>query len=384
VRRQPAAPVIPFLLAAARPISPRHRLSSLLVEPIQLPGSISQEGLISAFVERRQDGTQDKPRKALMKGHLIIPSAALVLLAAGGLSVSPARGQTPTDGASAAPPPAPSTSEPAGQGESGEREPSVGYIDPATPANRIRFRYDANYDDRRPTRADFLYPGIGGPPRPEIKVDYQEISAYFEAALAPTFSVFIESPTRFIHPEINADHSGFSDINAGFKWAFWCERDLVASFQFRTYAPTGDANLALGTNHFSLEPGLLVHQQLTSCLALDSELRLWIPVDASTFAGDVVRYGVGVSYDVYRSEGFRVTPVAEFVGWTVLDGKERVVFSPSHVVVQDADGDTIVNVKLGLRLGLGDRADIYGGYGRALTGDTWYKDTARLEFRLFF
>jgi hypothetical protein len=46
-------------------------------------------------------------------------------------------------------------------------------------------------------------------------------------------------------------------------------------------------------------------------------------------------------------------------------------------------GDTIVNAKLGLRIGSGN-ADFYASYGRALTGDVWYKDIVRLEFRLGF
>ena len=38
----------------------------------------------------------------------------------------------------------------------------------------------------------------------------------------------------------------------------------------------------------------------------------------------------------------------------------------------------------GVRVGLGERVGVYGGYGRALTGDTWYKDIWRLELRWHF
>ena len=37
-----------------------------------------------------------------------------------------------------------------------------------------------------------------------------------------------------------------------------------------------------------------------------------------------------------------------------------------------------------VRVGLGDSADIYVGYGRALTGEVWYKDLLRLEYRLTY
>ena len=46
-------------------------------------------------------------------------------------------------------------------------------------------------------------------------------------------------------------------MNAGFKWAFWETDDQVATFQLRTYIPTGAASRGLGNNHVSLEPALL-------------------------------------------------------------------------------------------------------------------------------
>ena len=54
------------------------------------------------------------------------------------------------------------------------------------------------------------------------------------------------------------------------------------------------------------------------------------------------------------------------------------------LVLEDASGQTIINGRLGLRWGLGDRADFYGGYEHSFTGRTWYKDMIRLEFRVFF
>ena len=34
--------------------------------------------------------------------------------------------------------------------------------------------------------------------------------------------------------------------------------------------------------------------------------------------------------------------------------------------------------------GMLSRSDLYIGYGRALTGDVWYKEIFRLEYRLIF
>src|SRR5947209_1743766 len=80
------------------------------------------------------------------------------------------------------------------QGTSGPRvsDSSVGYIDPAIPGDILRFRFDASFHDTRPTRAEFLYPKgapLGpGLPEPEPRVDFQEISAYFEMAASERLS----------------------------------------------------------------------------------------------------------------------------------------------------------------------------------------------------
>jgi hypothetical protein len=102
----------------------------------------------------------------------------------------------------------------------------------------------------------------------------------------------------------------------------------------------------------------------------------------SDFAGQVLRYGVGLSFLAYESCRFQFAPITEVVGWTVLNGKE---FTPDGAgVVKDAAGDTIVNAKFGTRVLFGDHSDLYLGYGRALTGTVWYKDIIRAEFRYRF
>lgn len=275
--------------------------------------------------------------------------------------------------------------------ESGESlsgiDSSVGYIDNAIPANVLRLRFDAAYDSNRPNRAEFFYargaPKGPGLPLPESNVDYQEFTAYLEAALQCDFSVFLEAPVRFLNPEINADHWGYGDMNFGFKKAFIYDDCTVASFQTKLFVPTGNPENGLGTNHFSLEPGVLFYHKLDQRLTLQGELRDWIPLGGTSFAGNVLRYGLGLSYGEHSRDGVWITPVAEFVGWTVLNGKETVVL-PTSSTVKQAAGDTIVNAKLGLRLGLGDLADFYAGYGRALTGEVWYKEIWRFEFRWLY
>jgi hypothetical protein len=277
-----------------------------------------------------------------------------------------------------------------GQGTGGPTisESSVGYIDPAPPGNVLRQRYDTAYNFRRPTRAEFFYaqtqPGGPGLPRPEPSVDYQELTTYLEVAPLERFSVFVEVPERFLNPEVNLNTAGLGDMYAGFKYALLSQEDLVTTFQLKAYAPTGDADRGLGNHHATLEPGLLLFSRLEERLALSGELRLWVPIGGTDFAGNILRYGLGLQYDLIRTESLRFTPVAEFVGWTVFNGKESVVHPGGIPEVLDASGDTILNAKLGFRVRFGDLGDLYGGYGRPLTGDRWYENIYRVEFRLFF
>jgi hypothetical protein len=276
------------------------------------------------------------------------------------------------------------------QGTSGPRvsDSSVGYIDSAIPGDVFRFRYDDSYNNTRPTRADFIYPkgGPAGPglPDPEPRIDFPDLSAYLEKSLSDRFSAFVDVPVRFLNPERNADHWGLSDMDAGFKFAFIQNDDWVATFQFRTYIPTGDSHRGLGTDHVTLEPAFLSYNRLTDRLAMESELRLWTPIGGTDFAGNIIRYGTGVHYDLFRTSYCTFTPAAEFVGWTILNGKETVVPPSGATFIHDAGGETIFNAKLGLFVKFGTRADIYAGYGRPLTGDRWYENTLRMQFRLFY
>jgi hypothetical protein len=264
----------------------------------------------------------------------------------------------------------------------------VGYIDGAIPGTQFRVRFDTAYNNRRPSRAEFFYaqtaPRGPGLPVPEPSVDYQDLSAYAEVAVWPRLSGFLEVPTRFLNPDVNANATGLADMNAGFKYALLQGESGVLTAQFRAYAPTGEADRGLGTRHVSLEPALLYFLPLTDQARVEGELRYWVPVGGTDFAGDVIRYGVGVNCDVFTNCTLRVTPVAELVGWTVLGGKESSVLPSGLTAVQSAAGDTIVNAKLGVRVGLFDQIDLYGGWGRPLTGDRWYENVFRLEMRVIY
>jgi hypothetical protein len=197
--------------------------------------------------------------------------------------------------------------------------------------------------------------------------------------------LFVEVAGLAVDPEVNDNTSGFGDLQAGFKWVFQSRPDRLTTFQLRAFAPTGDAERGLGTRHISLEPALLAYQQLNACWTLEGELRYWIPVSGTEDrAGPVLRCGLGLTYDgIGRTpSGIRLRPVFEAVGWTMVNGQARFATPPGGpVVIEQVDGDTIVNLKVGARLTINWCNDLYLGYGRGVTGHHWYDDVVRLEWR---
>jgi hypothetical protein len=284
-----------------------------------------------------------------------------------------------------------------------------GYLDPAMPITQTRLRFDAAFDSNFPDRGEYIYakcgcfndPALGalfdpdaeGPPLPESSIDYQDYRLYNEFALYDRFSVFIESGIRAINPEINDNTAGFGDMNAGFKYAFIADPCEYLTLQGRVYIPTGDADRGLGTGHPSLEPALLYLRQ-SGPWQFQGQISGWFPLDASDFGGEVVSYGAGLGYRLIDNCSWSLTPVTELVGWTFTDGqKDRDAdgLGPIAGEISSAEGDTIINIKVGARIGLGGgdglwgrRSSLYVGYGRALTEDRLYQDLARLEYRIGF
>lgn len=285
------------------------------------------------------------------------------------------------------------------------------YIESALPATQARLRFDAGYGMNRPDRAEFFYakcgcfnfaqrplfdPNARGPQgvppgTPETGVDYQELTPYFEFAVTNRWSVFADIPVRWINPDVNRNAAGIADISFGTKYAFILNERRAVSAYFRTIAPSGRSRSGLGTANWWVEPGILWLEQLTCRWQVFGEIRDQIPVDRqSDFTGNVLRYGLGTNYVVADGRWGYVAPMVEFVGWTVLSGKESFPYPPG---LENSSGQTIVNAKFGVRIGLGQstpgaayptRSDLYIGYARSLTGAVWYQDLFRLEYRFFF
>jgi hypothetical protein len=269
----------------------------------------------------------------------------------------------------------------------GVKDSYVSILDSAYTRNVLRLRFDAGWTNRRPTRAEFFQSKGGvaggpGPPRPETNVDYQEATAYAEWSPIPFVSMFVDTPVRWINPDQNVNTWGYGDTDFGLKLCTWTQEQFIATFQLKVYNPTAQRP-GLGTDHWTIEPGLLAIYQPYDNITVEGELRYWIPLGGTDFAGDTLRYGLGASLG-QRSSSFWIMPVVEAVGWTVLGGKELVVAAPDAFTIRDANDQTILNGYLGCRFGFGPQLDFYAGYGRCFTGAAWSRNFGRLEMRFLY
>jgi hypothetical protein len=297
----------------------------------------------------------------------------------------------------------------------------VGYIEDATVGSKLRVRFDSGWEINAPDRAEFFYakcgcyrdepPGTAGfdpeapgpGPGAAIDLNYRQLYILGEYAVNDRFSAYAEFPFRWLSPQDFApaslgfgaltpfgDQSGFSDLRAGVKIALVSDEANVVTGRVQFFMPTGEALEGLGTDHASIEPSLLLYNRLNDRVVLESMFGWWHPFEGAAgvpagtdekWAGDVIFYGIGPSFEVYQSDRVRFGPVVELVGWRVLDGFQS---APPFPPPTEADGVNIVNLKIGGRVLWQPGHSLYVGFGKALTDDFWYDQILRVEYRVTF
>ncbi|HEX5474623.1 MAG TPA: hypothetical protein VFX12_08195 [Vicinamibacterales bacterium] len=342
------------------------------------------------------------------------------------VAAGPAAAQTPADSSAAPQAPQTSTSQRAASEQPAPRPPEgkrrgsmVGYIEDSTVSSHFRVRFDAAFDGKSPDRAEFFYAKCGcyrglatadppafdphAPgPAPAVVTGYDYRQAYLEGqyGVGNHFAVFVELPFRWFEPNsflagtgTVPSTSGLSDIRAGVKLALISTADRVVTVLVRGEFPSGDAAKGLGTDHGAIVPALLYLQRAGDRFAIESQFGDWHPTGGSAgvptsgsdkFAGDVLFWGIGPSFEVVSTSRVRFAPVVELVGWHVLGGFQTQIPGTAAGVAVPADGINIVNLKVGARTTIHDASSFYVGYGHKLTNVGWYDDVFRLEYRIGF
>jgi hypothetical protein len=292
------------------------------------------------------------------------------------------------------------------------RRPSmVGYIEDSTIQSQVRFRFDSGLGNNVPDRAEFFYakcgcykyvpapandpdapgPGQGIP----TEINYTEFYAFAERAFGERYSLFGELPIRGISPQGFVPtglqdwegETGLGDLRFGGKASLINDDTRTVTAMVRMFVPSGDSQKGLGTNHASLEPSVLLHNSVNDRVAIEAQLGYWLSLGGSagvnspdSFAGDVLTWGIGPSFEAYRSDTLSVSPVVELVGWRVIGGFQTCTTGCEA----EAGGTNIVNIKFGARAMVNGRHSIYGGFGWHLTEAVWYDKLFRFEYRLGF
>jgi hypothetical protein len=307
----------------------------------------------------------------------------------------------------------------------------VGYIDDPIVTTQIRIRFDDAFEDQFPDRSEFFYakcgcythlnipqlagtplsraydpnapgPGLGVP----NSINFQQLFMNLEYSPHRRFSAVVEVPIRWLQPQgfqplppamlgflPFSNQGGLGDVTAGLKFAAVATEHTYVTFQLKGYFPSGDASRGLGTNHYSVEPSLLLYQQLSSRFTLEGQIGDWHPIGGSAgvpisgsegFAGDVFFYGIGPSYKLYQGNHIGLAPVVELFGWHVNGGFETQPGGTVDGAANEVSGMNIVNLKVGVRTSIGFHNSFYVGFGQALTHDDWYKHIVRLEYRYSF
>jgi len=287
----------------------------------------------------------------------------------------------------------------------------TGYVEDAAVGTMVRVRFDAGFDMTTPDRAEFFYakcgcyrtvgadPDAPGPGSVVVtNLRFQEAHVDLEYGFTRRFSLFVDGSGRSIQPQSGynwqtsksvvdpfSSQTGPGDLQAGFKFAAIASREGYLTFQFRTYFPTGNALLGLGTNHYSVEPTLMFTRKVTREVALSGQFGVWHPIEGSSsagtgvdssqsFAGNILEYGFGASRRFFLAENLRVAPVVELFGWSVRSGLVTLPAGPPSAAAN------IVNAKVGARIFVAGHNSIYVGFGRQLSHVGWYRDLLRVEY----
>ena len=291
----------------------------------------------------------------------------------------------------------------------------VGYIEDATVQSQFRVRFDSGYDIDSADRAEFFYGKCGcyrdlagspaldkdapGPgPGIVTGLNFQQMYFLGEYAVHGRVSLFAELPIRWIQPlgfvpntGSFGNQSGLADIKAGAKLSLVSDDMRDVTVLVRGSFPSGDSLKGMGTAHGTFEPAILYRQNLNDRSAIEMQFGDVHPLSSSKgplpgngdFAGDVIYYGIGPSFDVYESRGgVRFSPVVELVGWHVVSGYQTSTFAAGGT--GDASGINIVNLKFGARTTMPNGGSFYIGYGVGLTTHVWYDKILRVEYRAKF
>jgi hypothetical protein len=236
---------------------------------------------------------------------------------------------------------------------------------------------------------------VSGPNRPfngkflmDPSLNMSQLYLYQEAATERA-SFFVEIPYRQINPIASPTQAGFADMNLGSKaLLFDCEM-LQVTFQFRTFLPTGNAQIGLGTAHVSLDPSILASLKLAPDTYFQVQVGNWIPLGGTqNIAGGMAYWLMSLNQVLaYITPDSPLIGTLEMDGYTFENGGWTHAFVGSGTGLRDfrgQSGDSYFNIGPGLRQSICNKVDFGGAITWATTNNHWADPWFRLEMRFLF
>jgi hypothetical protein len=262
------------------------------------------------------------------------------------------------------------------------------FVPTARPATYTRFRWDYGNDLRQPDRAEYFWAatGLKGPPNPETRVNYHELSIYAEMG-GDRFAFFIDTAYRNVRPDMNAGAGQFGDLILGTKTLLLDSELLQTTFQFRTFIPTGSAGKGIGTGHVSLEPSMLWAIKLYPETYWQGQVGYWIPIggtpnpNGGSFAGGVFIFNNSLNHLICRPlRDTALYGTIESTGYNFTSG----AYTDPNGEVRRGNNSTYFNIGPGFRFAVCDKIDFGFGMQFAVTSDHFAQQLYRTEFRWRF
>jgi hypothetical protein len=216
----------------------------------------------------------------------------------------------------------------------------------------------------------------------ERQLQWDQLYLYTEAATQRA-GFFFEYPYRSVSALYDGHFAGFSDLRLGTRAVLLDCELMLATFQFKTYLPTGSSSKGLGTGHVSLEPSLIVAIRLGAETYVEGQLAEWIPIGGdTTYAGALLDFRTSLNHVLYRiTPDVPIIGTLEMSGWAFQDGAYTNPFlgpQPSH-------HSAYVNLGPGLRMSVCKRIDFGTNVSFPVEGDGhWASTWVRSEFRILY
>jgi hypothetical protein len=267
------------------------------------------------------------------------------------------------------------------------------FADYARPRTVTRIRYDNLENLVRPDRNTFWLMQVT-PTRTnntkaitDLRARLQEVYIYQEAASARG-SFFIEYGYRQLNTNYMPTQAGFSDLDFGIKSLFFDCELLQLTFQFRTYAPTGNAMLGLGTGHFSLDPSILATLKVGPETYIQGQFGNWIPIGTTSSVAGGMFYAFTSLNQVlwYPRPDSPLIGTLEMDAWAFENGGYTAAILPGGKAqtVEKGGGVSYFNIGPGLRQSICNRVDFGGAITWATSSVHFAQPWFRFEMRFLF